>query len=140
MDDLCDTLEVDFPYEDGHIFVPDETILLVFGTTERFWESQIRAATRTPADPSLELTSEATSPPVILTEPVMVRFLATHRETGENLGVQTAGGDMTALELPISQLPLPGLYDWSISIYVDTLGEQCTHTGTFVVEEGTDSP
>jgi hypothetical protein len=70
----------------------------------------------------------------------MVRFLAVHRETGQNLGAQANGGELMALQLPISQLPLSGVYDWTVSIYVGSLGEQCRHTGTFVVAEGTEEP
>ena len=69
-----------------------------------------------------------------------MRFLALHRETGENLGAQAAGGELMALQLLISQLPLAGVYDWSVSIFVGSLGEQCTHTGTFVVADGMDEP
>jgi hypothetical protein len=140
VDDLCATLEVDFPFEDDTVFAPDDTLLIFFGTTEQWWQSQIQAATPTAEESSSAVTIQATRPPAVLTEPVTVRFLAVHRETGENLGAQVAGGELMVLQLPISQLPLSGTYDWTVTIYVGSLGEQCARTGTFVVAEGTDEP
>jgi hypothetical protein len=140
LNDLCATLQVEFPFADGYVFPPEGTLLLLFGTLERVWESQIQAAI-----PSLEATSDPdsfqpTHPPVVLTEPVLVRFLAVHRETGENLGVEVPGGELMALELSVRQLPLAGLYDWTVSIFVGSLGEQCMHRGTFVVADATEEP
>lgn len=131
LNDLCASLHVDFPYAEGHVFEPDDTLLLVFGTLERTWQSEIQAQISGTATPR---------PPAILTEPVMVRFLVVHRETGENLGAQAVGGELMALELPINQLPLAGTYDWTVSIYIESLGEQCARTGSFVVAEATDEP
>ena len=122
------------------MFEEGDTLLLFFGTTEQWWESQIQAATPTPEAASNASTLQPTRPPAVLTEPVTVRFLVVHRETGENLGAQVAGGELMVLQLPISQLPLAGTYDWSVSIYVGSLGEQCAHTGTFVVADGTEQP
>jgi hypothetical protein len=133
LDDLCATLEVDFPYNDGHLFAADDTLLLFFGTVERTWTSPIQPATPAPNATSPPSISNTTPRLALLTEPIRVRFMAAHRDTGENLGAEAAGGEITALELPVSQLPLPGLYDWSVSIYIGTLGAQCTQTGTFSV-------
>ena len=112
----------------------------MFGTTEQQWESQIQAALPTAGATSDEFALQPTRSPVLLTEPVTVRFLAVHRETGENLGAEAASGELMALQLPISQLPLAGIYDWTVSIYVGSLGEQCAQSGSFVVAEATDEP
>ena len=135
LDDLCGTLEVDFPYDDDHVFASNDTLLLFFGTVERTWTSQIQAATFTP-DPSVSGTPGSATPrPGVLTEPITVRFVAVHQDTGENLGAEATGGEITVLELPISQLPLPGDYDWSVSLFIGSLGEQCRRSGTFAVAE-----
>jgi hypothetical protein len=140
LDDLCASLTVDFPYEEGHIFASDDSLLLVFGTTERALTSQIYAVTATPVDPSAAHTPEPTRPPAILSEPILVRFEATHRESGEALGAEAVGGEVMAMELPVSQLGQPGAYDWTVSIFVNSLGKQCVHSGTFEVAEATDEP
>jgi hypothetical protein len=68
---------------------------------------------------------------------VVVRFLAVHRLTGENQGLQVQGGQHVLVEMPVSLLPHPGLYDWTISIHHDLLGDFCTQDGYFFVREGT---
>lgn len=70
----------------------------------------------------------------------MVRFEATHRESGEAFGAEAPGGEIMALELPVSQLGQAGVYDWTVSIFVNSLGEQCAQSGTFEVAEGTEEP
>jgi hypothetical protein len=140
LDDLCASLQVNFPYEPGHVFAPDDSLLLFFGTTERTWTSEIRAVTATPADGSVTGTPEPTRPPAVLTEPIMVRFEAAHRETGETLGAEAVGGEIMALELPVSQLGQAGVYDWTVSIFVNSLGEHCAQSGTFEVAAGTEEP
>ena len=69
--------------------------------------------------------------------PLTVRFLATQVETGENFGVQFAGGQVFGLELPIHQLPGPGHYTWKIGVYSNDIG-RCIHNGTFVVTRSAD--
>jgi hypothetical protein len=67
---------------------------------------------------------------------VVVRFLAVHRLTGENQGLQMPGGQHVLAEMPVSLLPRPGLYDWTISVHHDALGDFCTQSGYFFVREG----
>jgi hypothetical protein len=64
---------------------------------------------------------------------VTIRFVAIHRRTGENQGVQFTGGQTILAELPVSILPYPGLYDWKLSIHSEIYGDLCEHEGTFEV-------
>jgi hypothetical protein len=64
---------------------------------------------------------------------VVVRFLAVHRLTGENRGLQIPSGQYVLAEMPVSLLPRPGLYDWTISVHHDELGDFCTQGGYFFV-------
>jgi hypothetical protein len=64
--------------------------------------------------------------------PVQVRFLMTHRRTGENQGVELAGGQSYLYEFPVSWLPVAGLYDWRIYVSSETAGELCLSSGTFI--------
>ncbi len=66
---------------------------------------------------------------------VVIRFLAVHRLTGENQGLQMPGGQHVLVEMPVSLLPRPGLYDWTISIHHERLGDFCTQEGYFFVRE-----
>ncbi|MFN8449861.1 MAG: hypothetical protein U0521_15070 [Anaerolineae bacterium] len=95
-----------------HVFEWGDTLTMLFGTT-------LTAV----AEPVTRL-------PVALT----VRWLATERTSGENLGVELDGGQMFAMELPISRLPRSGTYDWTVAIYGAGIDAQCTHEGSFVVE------
>jgi hypothetical protein len=65
---------------------------------------------------------------------VVVRFLAVHRLTGENQGIQIPGGQVVLAEMPVSLLPLPGLYDWTVSVHHAELGDFCVQGGYFVVK------
>lgn len=127
---------MDFPYEDGHVFETDETILILFGTTYRTWTSPLRAATPTPPPDGTAAVTIA-APAGLLTEPVTARLLLVHRESRENLGVEMPGGETMALQLPLHQLPGTGDYDWTVTLYVETLGELCARSGTFTVIEAT---
>ncbi len=64
---------------------------------------------------------------------VVIRFVATHRATGENQGAQFPGGQTIIAELPVNLLPHAGLYNWELSIYSETYGDLCPREGTFVV-------
>jgi len=64
---------------------------------------------------------------------VVVRFLAVHRRTGENRGVQLPSGQYVLAEMPVSYLPLPGLYDWTVNVHHDQLGDFCQQGGYFFV-------
>ena len=64
---------------------------------------------------------------------VVVRFLAVHRLTGENRGIQIPGGQYVLAEMSVSRLPLPGLYDWTASVHHEELGDFCTQEGYFFV-------
>jgi hypothetical protein len=68
---------------------------------------------------------------------VVVRFLAVHRRTGENRGIQIPGGQFVLAEMPVTLLPLPGLYDWTVSVHHDELGDFCQQGGYFFVSEST---
>jgi hypothetical protein len=65
--------------------------------------------------------------------PLTVRWLATHRLSGENLGVELAGGELFGMELPVNRLPRPGYYQWSVAVYGNAIGEQCKREGYFFV-------
>src|SRR5690606_8221078 len=56
----------------------------------------------------------------IVAPDVQVRFLMTHRRTGENQGVELAGGQSYLYEFAVSWLPVPGLYDWRIYVISQT--------------------
>ena len=64
---------------------------------------------------------------------VVIRFVATHRSTGENQGAQFPGGQTIIAELPVKLLPHPGLYNWTLNIHSENYGDLCEHKGTFVV-------
>lgn len=64
---------------------------------------------------------------------VVVRFLAVHRRSGENKGVELPGGQTLIANFPVNLLPAPGLYDWRLSVISETYGELCQQNGTFVV-------
>jgi hypothetical protein len=64
----------------------------------------------------------------------VVRFIAVQRGSGANQGVQLPGGQTAMLELPVSALPGPGWYDWTLGVAVtddDTL--LCARSGAFEV-------
>jgi hypothetical protein len=74
---------------------------------------------------------------------VVVRFLAVHRATGDNQGVQLPGGQLVLVELPVNLLPSPGIYDWTISVHHNLAGDFCTQSGYFFASrfaEGTEEP
>ena len=109
--EVCASLIVDAGFEDGHVFLWGDTITVMFGTP--------LSVVRDPA------TNAA--------EPVRVRFLATHVESDENLGVQGEGGQTSVMDLAANRLTEPGLYTWKVVVYGDRIGEQCAHEGTFYV-------
>lgn len=110
LDELCDSFTINYPFADGHTFQWNDTIAMLFGTT---------------------LTA-VVDPGAGMPVPITVRWLATHRQSGENLGVELGGGEIFALELPVSRLPRPGTYDWTVGVY-GAGGAQCVHEGAFVV-------
>lgn len=67
----------------------------------------------------------------------VVRFIAVQRATGANQGVQLPGGQTALFELPVSALPGPGWYDWTLGVAraddapADAL--LCARTGAFEV-------
>jgi hypothetical protein len=67
----------------------------------------------------------------------VIRFIAVQRETGANQGVQLPGGQTALFELPVSALPGPGWYDWTLGVAL--AGDEtdaallCARTGTFEV-------
>jgi hypothetical protein len=108
---LCDSFTVDYAFEDGHSFRWSESIAMLFGTTF----------------------SAVAAPNTGVPVPVTVRWLATHRQSGENLGLEVSGGQLFGMELPVSCLPHPGFYDWTVAVYSAVIGERCAHSGTFFV-------
>jgi hypothetical protein len=64
---------------------------------------------------------------------VTVRFVATQRYTGENLGIEVPGGEMFGMSLAAARLPGHGLYDWRLSVVSPVDGELCARTGYFFV-------
>ncbi len=109
--DLCDSLQVVSSFDDGHVFRWTDTIELFYGT------------------PLTAVADPATGAPIALT----VHFLATHSDSGKNLGVEVVGGQIFGMELPADQLPLPGDYTWQITVSGDGIDDQCLHSGTFSV-------
>lgn len=63
---------------------------------------------------------------------VTVRFLAAHRRTDDSRSMDLPGGGLTGFQLPVSRLPAPGLYDWTVSLHSDAYGELCARDGWFV--------
>ena len=113
---LCDSFSVQAQFSEGHTFGWNDTLVLFTGTS---LTSVFDAATHK-------------------TITLMVRFLATEVETGENLGVQFAGGQVFGMELPINRLPAPGTYTWKVGVYgSDDIG-RCSHKGTFSVTRSAD--
>lgn len=109
--DLCPSFTLTHALTDGHVYGWSETLTLVLGT---------------------ELTA-VTDPATGETVPLAVRFLATNPLDGKNLGAQLPGGQVAILELPIYQLPEPGLYRWQASVYGEGIGDQCVRSGWFIV-------
>lgn len=63
---------------------------------------------------------------------VTIHFLATHRKTNDSRSMDLVGG-MTGFQLPVSQLPASGLYDWTVSLHSEAYGDElCTREGWFV--------
>ena len=102
---------MDAGFEDGHVFLPGETITMMFGTP-------------------ISLVRDPATNAIV---PVLVRFMATHVESEETLGVQGAGGQTHVMELAASRLTNPGYYTWKAVVYDDSFGEQCAHEGYFYV-------
>lgn len=62
---------------------------------------------------------------------VTVRFVATQRYTGENLGIEVPGGQMFGMNLAVARLPGHGLYDWRVSVFSPVYGDICARAGYF---------
>lgn len=67
----------------------------------------------------------------------VVRFSAVQRGTGANQGVQFPGGQTALFELPVSALPGPGWYDWTLGVArtADAAADAllCARAGAFEV-------
>ena len=61
---------------------------------------------------------------------VTARFLAVHRATGENQGLEIPGGQSFVFEFPVNWLPRPGVYDWTLGVHSPAYGDICTRSGT----------
>lgn len=62
-----------------------------------------------------------------------IQFLAVHRRSGENLGVQFPPGGQYVIWFRADSLPLPGVYDWTMSLLSPDYGPSCTQEGSFTV-------
>lgn len=109
--EVCDTFTLFYEFDDGHIFFWGNTITMLYGTPYRM--------VRDPATNRVV--------------PVQIRFLATHVETGENLGIQSDGGQISGMQLDAERLTEPGYYTWKLFVYSDSFGEKCLHEGDFYV-------
>ncbi len=110
---LCDSLTINNPIPEGHTYGWNDVISLIYGTT----------------------ISAVRDPNTLKVITLNVRFLATNTASGQNLGAQLPGGLVTAVELPVNQLPGPGDYTWKISVNGDGIGDQCVHQGMFKVTQ-----
>jgi hypothetical protein len=61
-----------------------------------------------------------------------LRFVAIHTATGERQEVEVPGDGLILLQIPAKQLPLPGRYDWTLSVHSETLGELCPQHGWLI--------
>ena len=66
-----------------------------------------------------------------------MRFLAVHRRTGENQGVELLGGQSYLFEFPVNLLPRVGLYDWTLALITPDAAELCPRSGRFIVLDAT---
>ncbi len=111
LNSLCESFQFVSGFADGHLFQSSDTLEIIYGTPI--------SAVRDPDTGALV--------------PLIVRFLATHPRSGENLGVQLDGGQIFGMELPVDQLPHPGFYTWRLAVSGDGIADQCVHTGYFFV-------
>jgi hypothetical protein len=109
--EVCASFTLDYEFDDGHIFFWGDMITMFYGTDYRLVRDPV--------------TNEAV--------PVLIRFLATHVASGENLGVQSSGGQISAMQLDAERLTEPGYYNWKLFVYGDSFGEACLHEGNFYV-------
>ncbi|MFQ3567760.1 MAG: hypothetical protein SNJ59_12255 [Aggregatilineales bacterium] len=130
--DLCDSLVLNYLFPDDALFSPSDELLIFFGTPLRVWASPVQVVTPTALTGQPPFTDERQP---LLLEPVVVRLIMTRLETGEVFGGEAPGGEVVGLQLPLSQLPGPGQYNWTVSIVVPSLGPQCEYGGTFTLGE-----
>lgn len=71
---------------------------------------------------------------------LLMRFVVAHRSAGSSQMVEIPGGEAFTLNLPLTLLAEPGLYDWRAALYSETLGEQCAVGGSFVIATPTRTP
>lgn len=133
LDDLCDSLVLNYLFPDDGFFSPSDELLIFFGTPLRVWASPVQVATPTALAGQPPPPTDDRQP--LLLEPIVVRLIMTRLETGEAFGGEAPGGEVVGLQLPLSQLPGPGRYLWTVSIVVPSLGPQCEYSGTFTLGE-----
>ncbi len=115
--ELCDSFRVEYSFDNGQTFFWDDTISMILGTAQTVVHD---AETETDV-------------------PLVVRFLATHTETGENLGAELNGGQITVMELSARRLVNPGDYTWKAYLFAEGVGERCVHRGNFSVYPSPDA-
>lgn len=69
-----------------------------------------------------------------------VRFMAVHTTTGDNRGVDFPGGPMAGFQLPVSRLPAPGRYDWTVKLISPVYGDLCERGGWFIITQSESTP
>lgn len=115
-------------------FTPTATIdpLKVCDEFEVYYE--IKEGARIATDGNLALMFRTTRPDV------RVEFRAVNRETGEGKGVRVPGGRFFGMNYAASQLPGPGIYDWTLNLSTETDSGLCEHGGSFVLYESEATP
>jgi len=71
---------------------------------------------------------------------VVIQLQIVHRRTGEQVGGEIPGGQFAILQMPVNILPHPGLYDWTITVHSDELGDFCAQEGYFFALPPTEQP
>ncbi len=61
----------------------------------------------------------------------VVRFVATHQTKPNNIGAELPGDGANILQLAVNRLGATGVYDWSLLVRTDELGDICIQSGTF---------
>jgi hypothetical protein len=61
-----------------------------------------------------------------------LRFVAVHQMTQQQKEVEAPAETAIILQMLVNQLPLPGHYDWTLSLHSETFGELCPQHGWFI--------
>ncbi|NDJ59864.1 MAG: hypothetical protein GYB67_01995, partial [Chloroflexi bacterium] len=67
-------------------------------------------------------------------QPLALRMTFVHRSSGASFGFQLPPTPRyTAFEFPLSEFPVLGLYDWTLSLYAEPAGVLCPQTGALFI-------